>query len=316
MDRCVLLAPAKINLYLEIIGDRPDGYHELAMVMQSVDLCDRVTVSRAGTQNISLKCEHPLVPSDETNLAYRAADLMCQEFSDAYARFGGINIEIEKNIPVGAGLAGGSGNAAAVLVGINMLWKLGLTSIDIHLLAAKLGSDIPFCVSGGTALATGRGEQVAPLQDVQNYFAVLAKYQSLSVSTPWAYQTYRKQFESTYVREADDLAARRSRVHSGPMVKAISQQSLEEISALLYNDLEKVVLPEHPKVQELKETLARSPQAKGVMMSGSGPTVFALAESQADADEIVQAVKSALPDDDLGLWVAPFSATGVRLVEA
>ncbi len=316
MDRCVLLAPAKINLYLEIIGDRPDGFHELAMVMQSVDLCDRITIARAGTQDISLKCKHPLVPSDETNLAYRAADLMRQEFAEVYARFGGVKIEIEKNIPVGAGLAGGSGNAAAVLVGMNQLWQLGLTSVELERLGAKLGSDVPFCINGGTALATGRGEQVSPLTDVQAYCAVLAKYQSLSVSTPWAYQTYRKQFESTYVREADDLAARQNRVHSGPMVAAISQKDPEQISQLLYNDLEKVVLPEHPKVQELKETMARSPQAKGVMMSGSGPTVFALAGSQADANEMVKAVRAALPDEDLGLWVAPFNTTGIRLVEA
>lgn len=316
MDRCVLLAPAKINLYLEIIGDRPDGYHELAMVMQSVDLCDRVTLGRAGTQDISLKCDHPLVPSDETNLAYRAAALMCQQFGEAHARFGGVKIQIEKNIPVGAGLAGGSGNAAAVLVGINLLWQLGLTTIDLHLLAAQLGSDIPFCVSGGTALATGRGEQVAPLNDVKNYYAVLAKYQSLAVSTPWAYQTYRKQFESTYVREAGDLAARQSRVHSGPMVAAITSHDSHKISELLYNDLEKVVLPEHPKVQALKDTMARSPQAKGVMMSGSGPTVFALAESEADSQAIVTAVRAAIPDEDLGLWIAPFNPGGIRLETA
>jgi len=313
MDRCVLLAPAKINLYLEIIGDRADGYHELAMVMQSVDLCDRVTMASAGTQDISLKCSHPLVPSDETNLAYRAAALMCQEFEEAYARFGGVKIRIEKNIPVGAGLAGGSGNAAAVLVGINMLWQLGLTTIDLHRLAAKLGSDIPFCVSGGTALATGRGEQVSPLMDVQNNYAVLAKYNSLAVSTPWAYQTYRKQFESTYVRKADDLAERRSRVHSGPMVAAITRKDSSQISALLYNDLEKVVLPAHPQVQALKEAMARSPQAKGVLMSGSGPTVFALAESEEDSQAIVTAVRAAIPDPDLGLWIAPFNSGGIRL---
>jgi 4-diphosphocytidyl-2-C-methyl-D-erythritol kinase len=316
MDRCSLLAPAKINLYLEIIGDRPDGYHELAMVMQSVDLCDRIVMERSGTDDISLKCPHPLVPSDETNLAYRAADLMRQQFGNAFARFGGVKIQIEKTIPVGAGLAGGSGNAAAVLVGLDLLWQLGLTAAELQQLGAKLGSDVPFCISGGTALATGRGEQVAPLQSLQNAYVVLAKYQSLSVSTPWAYQAYRNQFEATYVRAADDLASRQSRVHSGPMVAAIMAQDLGKISQLLHNDLEKVVLPEHPKVQELRDALGRSPLAQGVMMSGSGPTVFALAASQSDADGMVQSLRASFADPDLGLWVAPFSNQGIRLAEA
>ncbi|NJN32676.1 MAG: 4-(cytidine 5'-diphospho)-2-C-methyl-D-erythritol kinase [Synechococcales cyanobacterium RM1_1_8] len=331
MDRCVLLAPAKINLYLEIIGNRPDGFHELVMVMQSVDLCDRLTLVRADTDRISLRCAHPLVPEDETNLAYRAAELMSQQFGDAFARYGGVKIQIEKQIPVGAGLAGGSGNAAAVLVGLNLLWKLGLTRSELETLGAKLGSDVPFCISGGTALATGRGEQITPLGDLRNLYAVLAKYHSLSVSTPWAYKAYRQQFESTYASADDDLALRRERVHSGPMITAISRQDTDQIFQLLTNDLEKVVLPAHPEVEALRSAMAQAsqtqaartqrfqtqtPQNQGVMMSGSGPTVFALARSQADADAIAQSLRAALPSEDLGLWVAPFNTSGIRLVEA
>ena len=160
MQSCSLIAPAKINLSLEIIGDRPDGFHELVMIMQSVGLADRIDMQPSDTQNIYIYCDHPQVPTDETNLAYRAADLMCRSFPEMYANFGGVSIRIAKNIPVAAGLAGGSGNAAAVLVGINLLWKLGLTQQELQDLAAQIGSDIPFCVSGGTALATGRGEKL------------------------------------------------------------------------------------------------------------------------------------------------------------
>lgn len=313
MDRCILLAPAKINLYLEILGDRPDGFHELAMVMQSVDLCDRLVLTRADVDSISLRCSHPLVPTDETNLAYRAAALMGQQFADAFARYGGVTIDIDKQIPVGAGLAGGSGNAAAVLVGLNLLWKLGLTRAELEILGAKLGSDIPFCIGGGTALATGRGEKIAPLSDLQGLHVVLAKYNSLAVSTPWAYRTYRQHFESTYVREADGLSERLSRVHSGPMVAAISQQDNAALGGLLYNDLENVVLPAHPEVQVLREALAACPEARGVLMSGSGPTVFALADSADGAEQIVAQVRDSIANEDLGLWIAPVSAKGIRL---
>ncbi len=313
MDRYVLLAPAKINLYLEIIGDRPDGFHELAMVMQTVALSDRITLSNLSTDTIRIHCDHPEVPSDETNLAYRAADLMRQKFSQAFARYGGVGIDIEKHIPVGAGLAGGSTDAAAVLVGIDLMWKLGLTRVELQALGAELGSDVPFCISGGTAIATGRGEQLAPLPDLQGLFVVLGKYRSLSVSTPWAYKTYRSQFESGYVREPGSLLARRERVHSGPMVAAIAQQDGPTIAQRLYNDLEKVVLPQYPQVQALRDACKRQPETLGAMMSGSGPTVFALSATQAGAEQIKTAVAAALDHPDLDLWVTALSPMGVCL---
>ncbi|HEY9762831.1 MAG TPA: 4-(cytidine 5'-diphospho)-2-C-methyl-D-erythritol kinase, partial [Trichocoleus sp.] len=158
-----LLAAAKINLYLEIIGDRPDGFHELVMVMQSVNLADRITVRSIGTDQIRLRCNVPGVPTDETNLAYRAAALLVQHYPSAMARQGGVEITLEKRIPVGAGLAGGSSNAAAVLVGLDLLWELGLTQNELQMLGAELGSDVPFSILGGTAIATGRGEKLDPL---------------------------------------------------------------------------------------------------------------------------------------------------------
>lgn len=321
MDQCVLLAPAKINLYLEIIGDRPDGFHELAMVMQTVALSDRITLSRLSSDTIRIRCSHPEVPSDSSNLAYRAAELMQRKFPRASARHGGLSIEIEKNIPVGAGLAGGSTDAAAVLVGIDLLWQLGLTRAELEILGATLGSDVPFCIAGGTAIATGRGEKISPLPDLQGLYMVLAKYRSLSVSTPWAYQTYRHQFESGYVREPASLLARQERVHSGPMVAAIAAQATRglaqqegwAIAQRLYNDLEKVVLPAHPQVQALREACAACPGVLGAMMSGSGPTVFALSQTQAEAEVVKATLAAQFDDPDLELWVTSLSTAGVRL---
>ncbi len=313
----VLLAPAKINLYLEILGDRPDGYHEMAMVLQSVALADRVEVRANGAERFQVSCNHPQVPSDPSNLAYRAAMLLAQAFPEPFYQFGGAHITIDKQIPVGAGLAGGSANAAAVLVGLDLMWNLGLTQSELQDLGAQLGSDIPFCVSGGTAIATGRGEQLAPLPDLDHLHVLLAKYRSLSVSTPWAYQTYRQQFGDSYIREGDRLQQRRSAIHAGPMMGAIASRDGRAMGSLLRNDLEKVVLPapDYAKVAALKQALLEQ-DSLGVMMSGSGPTVFALADSADQAMHLKQAIQQQLADPDLDLWVTRFCASGIQLSES
>lgn len=311
-----LIAPAKINLYLEIIGDRPDGYHELAMILQSIDLADQIEVRSLSTDNIRIHCHHPQVPTDKSNLAYRAAELMARQFPDAFSNYGGVDITIKKQIPVAAGLAGGSTNAAAVLVGIDLLWHLGLTQSELEELGATLGSDVPFCIAGGTAIATGRGEQLSPLPNLTPISIVLAKYRSLEVSTPWAYKTYRQQFGSTYIRDSDSLAARASAVHSGAMVKAIFNQNAAEIAQKLHNDLERVVLPAYPQVLQLRELFATQPGVLGTMMSGSGPTVFAIAQSPQQAEAIKLNVREAIPDEDLELFVTGTNMHGIQIVSS
>jgi 4-diphosphocytidyl-2-C-methyl-D-erythritol kinase len=310
-----LIAPAKINLYLEILGDRPDGYHELAMILQSIDLADRIDLRALGTDAIRVHCDHPEVPQNQSNLAYRAVELMAEQFPNVFARFGGVEITINKHIPVAAGLAGGSADAAAVLVGIDLLWNLGLTQPELQELAAKLGSDVPFCLAGGTAIATGRGEQLSSLPSLDSLYVVLAKYRSLMISTAWAYQAYRTQFGNSYVRDAKSLESRSARVHSGPMVHAIFNKDGSQIGQLLHNDLEKVVLPTTPQVSQLREAF-RSSGALGTMMSGSGPTVFALCESEIHAQEIQQNVRAMIPDPDLELWVTRFSNRGIQIVSS
>jgi 4-diphosphocytidyl-2-C-methyl-D-erythritol kinase len=306
-------AAAKINLYLEIVGDRSDGFHELIMVMQSINLADQIRLRPNGSEHFRLRCNHPHVPQDASNLACRAAELIAKRYPEAFARLGGADITIQKQIPVGAGLAGGSTNAAAVLVGLNLMWQLGLTQSELQDLGAELGSDIPFCIDGGTVLATGRGEVLTALPDLQ-LSVVLAKYRRLSVSTAWAYQTYRKQFSPSYVSDAQSLEARRQRVHSGPMMQAIAHKNTQQITQALHNDLEKIVLPNYPLVQQLRETFQQA-GAVGTLMSGSGPTVFAIAESPEHAQAIQDQVRVTLPDPDLELWVTQTTSSGIKLIE-
>ncbi|MBD2692470.1 4-(cytidine 5'-diphospho)-2-C-methyl-D-erythritol kinase [Anabaena catenula] len=308
-----LIAPAKINLYLEIIGDRSDGYHELAMILQSIDLADQIDIHPASTETIRVYCNHPQVPTDNSNLAYRAAALMATKFADAFKNLGGIDITIKKRIPVAAGLAGGSTNAAAVLVGIDLLWNLGLTFAELEELGATLGSDVPFCISGGTAIATGRGEQLSPLPSLDHIHIVLAKYRSLEVSTPWAYNTYRQEFGSTYIRDTANLADRANAVHSGEIVKAIVNKNAAEIAQKLHNDLERIVLPAYPQVLHLRELFATQPGVLGTMMSGSGPSVFAIVESAEQAEIVKLKIREAIPDQDLELFVTRTITHGIKI---
>lgn len=316
MRSYTLIAPAKINLYLEIIGDRSDGYHELAMILQSIGLADEINVQSLSNQTIRVNCNHPQVPTDKSNLAYRAAALMATQFPQALAQYGGVEITINKHIPVAAGLAGGSTNAAAVLVGIDLLWNLGLTKSELEELGATLGSDVPFCVAGGTVIATGRGEQLSPLPNLDTIYIVLAKYRSLEVSTAWAYKTYRQEFGSSYLRDTENLAARAAAVHSAPIVKGILNKDIGEIAQKLHNDLERVVLPAYPQVSQLRELFADQQGVLATMMSGSGPTVFALVESEEQAQAVKLQIRAALPDEDLELFVTQTVIHGIQVTSS
>jgi 4-diphosphocytidyl-2-C-methyl-D-erythritol kinase len=313
MHSYTLIAPAKINLYLEIIGDRPDGYHELVMILQSIDLADIIELRPNRTEQVRLHCNNPQVPLDESNLAFRAVALMQKEFPKIAANYGGVDIVIDKRIPVAAGLAGGSTNGAAALVGMNLMWKLGLTVPELQILAANLGSDVPFCVSGGTAIATGRGEKLDPIIDLDNLWLVLAKYRSISVSTAWAYQTYKQQFDGSYILDTEGVKSRSAQVHSGPLVSAIIHKDILSIGKLLHNDLEKVVLPTFPAVAKLREAFQQA-GCLGTMMSGSGPTVFALCESREQAEIVKVKVRETIPDPDLEFWVTQLSSSGIEVV--
>ena len=259
-------ANAKINLTLDILGKRPDGYHEVAMVMQTVGLHDTLTLEKRE-QGISLNINVPWLKADEKNLAWRAAALVQEEFGLT----GGVHIELTKRIPVAAGLAGGSADAAAVLKGMSELYGLNLSDNKFCELGAKLGSDIPFCLLGGTMLATGRGEVLKRLPDMPETWVVLVKPR-ISVSTAWAYQNYDEQGAE---RHPDNEAIQ----------KEIARGNRKGVAKLLCNVLESVTINKYDVIERYKQMML----AKGAMasmMSGSGPTVFALAKNREQAEEI------------------------------
>ena len=259
-------ANAKINLTLDILGKRPDGYHEVAMVMQTVGLHDTVTLEKRA-QGITLNINVPWLKADEKNLAWRAAALVQEE----YGLTGGVHIELTKRIPIAAGLAGGSADAAAVLKGMSELYGLNLSAKKLCELGARLGSDIPFCLLGGTMLATGRGEVLKRLPDMPETWVVLVKPR-ISVSTAWAYQNY------------DELGAERHPDNEA-IQKEIARGSRKGVAKLLCNVLESVTINKYDVIERYKQMMLDK-GAMASMMSGSGPTVFALAQNREQAEEI------------------------------
>ncbi|AFY60502.1 4-(cytidine 5'-diphospho)-2-C-methyl-D-erythritol kinase [Synechococcus sp. PCC 6312] len=306
-----LIAPAKINLFLQIVGSYlPDPrYHELVMVMQAVTLADGINLTPLSQEVIVLTCDHPQVPTNSMNLAYKAAALMQSQFPG----HGGVEIHIDKRIPIGAGLAGGSTDAAAVLVGLDLLWDLGLTQGELQGLGGQLGADVPFCIGGGTALALGRGDDLTPLPDLDHVVLLLGKFTNISVSTPWAYQTYRQTYGASYAQTVAQQEQKRQQDGSRELLQALSQKNIPTLAQALHNDFEAIVLPEYPLVAQLRQAFIDA-GAMAAMMSGSGPTVFAIAESQVQAEMIKTQVQGQFADQGLDIWLAQTCPHGVRLV--
>lgn len=278
-------ANAKINLTLDILGRRTDGYHEVSMVMQSVGLSDAVCLSRRP-RGIALRLDTPELPADETNLAWKAARL----FLDERRIQDGVSIEIEKRIPVAAGLAGGSADAAGVLIGLNRLFGTALSAEALCALGARIGSDVPFCILGGTMLATGRGETLRRLPPMPSATVVLAK-PPVGVSTAWAYRMY-------------DRAGAARRPDTEAMLAALASGRVGGVAASLCNVLEAVTAEAHPVIGAYKRVLEANGALAG-LMSGSGPTVFALAREESEAFRAADAVSRA--DPDAAVFVVPLA---------
>ena len=263
-------AYAKINLGLEILGKRSDGYHEVSMVMQSLALCDEITI-KAG-KGIELDTNLPGLSCGPDNLAYKAAELLAKQFKINP----NVHITLNKRIFMAAGLAGGSSDAAAVLRGLNRYWQLGLTFQQLEVLGAQLGSDIPFCIQGGSALAKGRGEILEPLPDMAETTVVLAKPKQLEISTAWVYKNYQP-----------------GRVIHHPTIWRLAEllpQGGNGLRPYMGNVLETVTIPAHPIIASIKAAMIGA-GAYYTLMSGSGPTVFALVHSAEDAQKVVEALQ-------------------------
>lgn len=273
MEKITETAYAKINLGLDVLGKRRDGYHEVCMVMQSISLADTVTLEEH--EGLCVVTGKDDLPGDNTNLAWKAAALMAKRFG----KKPDVKITLDKHIFMAAGLAGGSSDAAAVLRGLNRLWQLNLNAAQLEALAAEIGSDVPFCITGGTQLSEGRGEILTPLPEPEDAVIVLAK-PKIAVSTAWVY------------REFDALAEAQH-----PDVKALAA-ALKKGGAKLPlpgmgNALEGVTCAEYPIVTEIKQKML-SAGADYALMSGSGPTVFAVAKDKTAAQKILKALQGLL----------------------
>jgi 4-diphosphocytidyl-2-C-methyl-D-erythritol kinase len=255
MNTLTLSAPAKINYLLDVVRKRSDGYHDLRMIMQRVNLCDEITLTLTGTPGVNVTCSSKAAPGGPANIAWKAARAMLDRAgSDA-----GVNIKIIKNIPVAAGLGGGSSDAASVLIGMNELLKLALTEQELMETGCRLGADVPFFIFKETALAEGIGEKLTPLPKIPKCWILLVN-PAVHVSTAWVYRS----LQLTSDRELNKLPK--------------FFESIDSVVSILSNDLEKVTIPAYPVIADIKERLM-SLGAAGSMMSGSGPTVFGIFKS-------------------------------------
>lgn len=274
MDKMFLKALGKINLGLDVVRRRDDGYHEVCMVMQTVNIYDKIYLSRTREVGIDITTNLGFLPTNENNLVHKAAKLLMDEFSLG----GGLKIDLYKYIPVAAGMAGGSSDAAAVLYGMNRLYHLQLSMEELQQRGVKIGADVPFCLMRGTALAEGIGEKLSVVSPCPPCHIVLAK-PAINVSTRFVYENL----------HANDIPEGEHPDIQG-LLEAMKQKDLQKMSQKMGNVLERVTIPAYPIVDEIKKLMIEQ-GAVASMMSGSGPTVFGLFESEAAAQNAYYAVK-------------------------
>lgn len=272
MDKLELKALGKINLGLDILGRRENGYHDVRMVMQTVYLYDRVIMEKMREPGIEIRTNLGFLPVNENNIAYKAADLMIREFDIRE----GMRITLEKHIPVAAGMAGGSSNAAAVLFGMNRMFSLGLSEEELKKRGVILGADVPYCIMRGTVLAEGIGEILTPLPAMPKCYVLIAK-PPLSASTKTVYEKIDQEGISRHP-DIDGILA------------GLDAGDLKKIAGSMGNVLEQVMLKKHPVLGQIKETMKEA-GALNAMMSGSGPTVFGIYENRRTAKAAAEKLK-------------------------
>lgn len=263
LEQITIAAPAKINLSLDITGKLENGYHALDTIMQTISIEDKITLAKTGRQ-ISVLCDHPQVPQGNGNICHKAAEA----FFEKTALEGGVIITIDKNIPVAAGLAGGSSDAAAVIKGLNLLYGTGLTQREMCEIGLKCGADVPYCIVAGTCRAKGIGEKLTKLPSFAGVYIVLV-VPDFFVSTAWAYKNY-------------DLNKTDEKPCTEELISYIRGRDIKNTAERMANVLESVTAKKHPEIREIKNDIKKS-GACGSVMSGSGPSVFGLFENEEKA---------------------------------
>jgi len=273
MNSIILKGRAKINLTLDVVGKRENGYHDLEMIMQTVNLYDTIYIRKTKVPGVRLKSNYSWLPTNEKNIAYRAAELFFEETGI----HGGVAIEITKRIPVAAGLAGGSTDAAATLVGLNRIYETNYSKEKLMEMGLKLGADVPFCIARGTMLAEGIGEVLTPLEPMPSTYVVLVK-PPFSASTATVY----KSLDINNIKKHPDTQK---------VIQALKDHDVKEIAKNMANVLEEVTIPMHPEIDQIKQGFIKC-GAMGTMMSGSGTTVFGLFENEEVAKKASRYFKS------------------------
>ena len=265
MNSITLKSRAKINLSIDVLGKRQDGYHLVEMIMQTIDLYDLIEINEKDNDQITIKSTSDEIPLDCNNLVYKAANLIKKTFNINK----GVEIHIKKNIPVAAGMAGGSSNAAAALVGLNKLWNLNLSNQQLEKIGLKLGADVPFCINGGAVLASGIGEELTPIKGLTKDVCILVCKPDLFVSTKEVYECI----------DSKDID---KRPNNKFLIECLKNEDTRQLAENMFNVLEGVTMDKHPVIQQIKDIMTNN-RALGAMMSGSGPTVFGLYENREDA---------------------------------
>ena len=274
MDRLELKALGKINLGLDVLGRRENGYHDVRMVMQTVYLYDKIWMEKKKDPQITLETNLYYLPVNENNLAYQAAKLLMDEFDIKE----GVDIRLEKHIPVAAGMAGGRSNAAAVLYGMNQMFSLGLSREELMERGVKLGADVPYCIMRGTALAEGIGEELSQLPGIPKCHVLIAK-PPISVSTKMVYE----KLDALELVEHPDIDG---------IIEGLNAGDLKKITGCMGNVLEKVTIEEYPVIEQIKDVMKEN-GALNAMMSGSGPTVFGIYDDKRKARAAAAKVRQA-----------------------
>ena len=272
-DTAQLKALAKINLGLDVIGRRENGYHDVRMVMQTIYLYDDVTIRKTENPGIVVKTNLSFLPVNDDNIAYKAARMLIDEFGIE----SGVEITLEKHIPVAAGLAGGSSNAAAVLVGMNRIFDLKLSQKELMERGVKLGADVPYCVMRGTVLAEGIGEVLSPLPPMPKCYILIAK-PGINVSTKVVYE----KLDSKPIENHPDIDA---------IIEGLEENDIYKVAASLGNVLEAVTIEDYPVIEEIKDAMKKA-GALNAMMSGSGPTVFGIFDDKKVAKAAKETIKA------------------------
>ena len=306
-NKITLRSPAKVNLHLEILGTRADGFHELAMVMQSINLSDYLEMEFSKDGKLYLTSNNNKLSLREDNLIIKTAEILKDCFPKKNL---GANIFLKKNIPIGAGLAGGSSNAASTLIGLNKLWGLNLNKKSLHKIASSIGSDVPFFIDGGSQYCFGRGEILEKYDFNSSYSLILLKNPNVSISTSDAYKKYFNKFHKSYLTSEVEFEEKRNYLRT----KGFSNENIFNTGIEIKNDLQKIMKNENKSVNDALNIFSKIKECLCFSMSGSGPSCFAIFKNYQVAKKVYDKNKELFLEYGFDSWLCDFISNGITII--